>query len=112
MLSERHTSQICQMLARHPLAILRRVLPMVPEDGYMIVFEDRRDGREHLISDPRDALAWLVSIRRGRCWSPRERVCPVCERSHGDRGLADDLFLTCIPCQAESLILRIRLARE
>jgi hypothetical protein len=68
-LKERGIRIIADYLAHRPIGRICSVLP-VADDDHVVSIEDRRDGREHVMSTPDHLEAWLKSFTGGHCLQP------------------------------------------
>lgn len=73
-MNQRSITAIAGFLARRPIGRIVSVLPLSADD-YIVSIEDRRDGREHVLTSCDDLEAWLESFKRGECLKPSKGFC-------------------------------------
>lgn len=82
-MNQRSVVTIAEFLVRRPIGRIVSVLPQ-GKDDYVISIEDRRDGREHVLTNCDDLEVWLESFKTGQCLKPTKGYCDCCGELHSD----------------------------
>jgi hypothetical protein len=110
-MKQRAVAIVADYLSHRPLG---RVvgLKAIAHDDYVLAIEDIRDGRIHVARTPNDLEPWLKSFKTGECLKPAFGLCSRCNAIHADRDVDGEVFVNCIPCQAELLEVALGLRDE
>lgn len=105
-MNQRSITAIADYLAQRPIGRIISVLPLTHDD-YVVSIEDRRDGREHVLTNYSDLETWLESFKAGECLKPSKGFCDCCCNPHFDHDTDGELFDLCIRCQTELTALAL-----
>jgi len=94
-MNQRSITAIAELLTRRAIGRIVSVLPLLAGD-YVVSIEDRRDGREHLLTNCEDLETWLESFKTGECLKPSEGFCDCCCKLHDDHDTDGELFGLCL----------------
>ena len=107
-MKQRAVAIVADYLSQRPLG---RVvgLRVIEDNDYVLMIEDLRDGRVHLVKTPRDLGTWLKSFKAGECLQPTCGLCGRCDCIHADRDIDGEVFGACIRCQADLVEVALEL---
>jgi hypothetical protein len=110
-MKQRAVAIVAEYLSHRPLGRVV-ALKLVADDDYVMAIEDIRDGRVHVARTPRDLEPWFKSFKTGECLQPGFGLCGRCGCVHHDRDVDDEVFSSCVSCQAELVEVALQLRYE